>query len=116
MAYIFVGGNNRANDTTDSISANNVTMENGVQVIEIKAKGGYQPRSSIAKAGLPTVIRFDTNGTFDCSTAVRIPSLGINQVLPRSGATDINIGNPKVAVVKGSCSMGMYNFEVDFRS
>ena len=48
----------------DSIPANNVSVVDGKQVIEIRAKGGYQPRRSIAKAGIPTVIRFNTNGTF----------------------------------------------------
>src|SRR3989344_210395 len=49
----------------------NVSIIDGKQVIEIKAKGGYQPRVSFAKAGIPTIIRFDTEGTFDCSSSVR---------------------------------------------
>jgi plastocyanin domain-containing protein len=93
----------------------NVTVVDGIQVIEISAKGGYQPRKSIAKAGIPTIIRFNTKGTFDCSSSVRIPSMNISQVLPQSGSTDINIGTQQVATLQGSCGMGMYPFEIDFQ-
>jgi plastocyanin domain-containing protein len=94
----------------------NVRIENGQQIIELNAKGGYQPRKSVAKAGLPTVIRFKTNGTFDCSASVRIPSLNISKFLPQNGSTDIDIGTPVAGLFRGSCGMGMYPFEVDFQS
>lgn len=100
--------------TTDA-PANNVTVVDGKQIIEIDAKGGYQPRKSIAKAGIPTIIRFKTEGTFDCSSSVRIPSMNISQILPQTGSTDIDIGTQQVATLKGSCGMGMYPFEVDFQ-
>jgi plastocyanin domain-containing protein len=95
--------------------ANNVSMVDGKQIIEISAKGGYQPRKSIAKAGIPTIIRFDTKGTFDCSSSVRIPSMNISQVLPQTGSTDIDVGTQKVATLQGTCGMGMYPFEVEFQ-
>lgn len=103
------GGNNN-----EIVNANNVTIVEGKQIIEIKAKGGYQPNKSVAKAGMPTVIRFDTSGTFDCSSSVRIPSMNISKILPQSGTTDIDIGSPKVAILQGTCGMGMYQFEVNF--
>ncbi len=93
---------------------NNVSIENGKQIIEITAKGGYQPRKSLAKAGLPTVIRFNTEGTFDCSSSIRIPSLKISKYLPQTGTTDIYIGTPEASTLRGSCGMGMYSFEVEF--
>lgn len=96
------------------VPANNVSVVDGKQIVVIKAKGGYQPRRSVAQAGIPTVLRFDTDGTFDCSAAVRIPSLNITQMLPQSGKTDIEIGNPQVGTLQGSCGMGMYPFEVVF--
>ena len=88
----------------------------GKQIIEISAKGGYQPRKSIAKAGIPTIIRFDTKGTFDCSSSVRITSMNISKNLPQTGSTDIDIGDSKLGTLKGSCGMGMYPFEVEFQS
>jgi len=94
--------------------ADNVTVVDGKQIIEIQAKGGYQPRKSIAKAGIPTILRFNTNGTFDCSSSVRIPSMDVSQVLPQTGSTDIDLGTQKVATLQGTCGMGMYPFEVSF--
>lgn len=70
----------------------------------------------MAKAGIPTIIRFDTKGTFDCSSAVRIPSMDISKNLPQTGSTDIDIGVPQVATLQGTCGMGMYPFEVEFKS
>ena len=112
-AFMFTRG---ADLTPQVANANNVTIVDGKQIIEINAKGGYQPRKSVAKAGIPTIIRFNTKGTFDCSSSVRIPSLNISKSLPQSGATDIDIGNGKLGILKGSCGMGMYPFEVEFQS
>lgn len=112
-AFVFSKGNSKE-DTV--LPANNVSIIDGKQIIEIKAKGGYQPRKSVAKAGMPTILRFDTNGTFDCSSSVRIPSMNISKSLPQSGTTDIDIGSPELATLQGTCGMGMYPFEVEFKS
>lgn len=96
--------------------ANNVTVVDGKQIIDVQVKGGYQPKVSTAKAGIPTVLRFTTDSTFDCSSEVRIPSMGISQNLPQTGKTDVAIGTPTAAPLKGVCVMGMYSFEVDFQS
>lgn len=96
------------------VPENNVSIVDGVQIIELAAKGGYAPRNSIAQAGIPTTLRFRTNGTFDCSSIVRVPSLDITKNLPPSGSLDIDIGTPAAGVFEGSCGMGMYPFEVLF--
>ncbi len=98
------------------IPANNVTIVDGKQIIDVTAKGGYQPRKSVAKAGMPTVLRFNTKGTFDCSSAVRIPSMDISKNLEPTGVTEIDLGNPLVGVLQGACGMGMYPFEIDFQA
>jgi plastocyanin domain-containing protein len=80
-AYIFTTNNK---GTQQVVNVNNVTLVDGKQIIEIQAKGGYLPRKSVAKVGIPTVLRFNTNGTFDCSSSVRIPSMDISKNLPPS--------------------------------
>lgn len=119
IGIVIVGGalllvNTRSSKTLDA-PVNNVTVVDGKQIIEINAKAGYHPRKSIAKAGIPTVIRFNTKGTFDCSSSVRIPSMNISQMLPQSGTTDIEIGTQEVVTLKGTCGMGMYPFEIEFQ-
>lgn len=109
---MFTRGDNNTELTQDP---DNVSIVDGKQIIKINARGGYQPRKSIAKAGISTVIRFNTEGTFDCSSSVRIPSMGISKFLPQTGSTDIDIGSQKVATLQGTCGMGMYPFEIDFK-
>ena len=108
-------GQNITANAGSSNSSSNVSVVGGVQIIELQAKGGYSPRQSIAKAGIPTLIRFKTNGTFDCSSSIRIPSLNISQYLPATGNTDVNIGTQAAGLFRGSCGMGMYPFEIDFQ-
>lgn len=117
VAVVIIGGAFMiSKGGSKDVSANNVSMVDGKQVIEISAKGGYHPLKSVAKAGIPTVLRFDTNGTFDCSSSVRIPSMDISQTLPQTGTTDIDLGIPTVASIQGTCGMGMYRFTLDFQS
>ncbi len=104
------------NETNDSISNNNVKIVDGTQIIDLRAKGGYSPRKSVAKAGIPTILKVNTSGTFDCSSSIRIPSLKISQNLPPSGSTEIDLGTPSVGILEGACGMGMYPFEIDFQS
>ena len=93
------------------------TVVDGKQFIDITAKGGYSPRVVTAKAGMPTVLRVQTNGTFDCSASLVIPKLSYQKFLQSSGTEEIII-SPEAAqgTMKGLCSMGMYSFEIDFQS
>lgn len=103
-----------SSSSTSGAASSNVVVENGAQVVTITAKGGYVPTVSTVQAGIPTTLRFDTAGTYDCSAAVRIPSLGISKSLPANGSTDIVIGVLNAGdSVRGTCGMGMYHFELD---
>lgn len=101
---------------TQIINENNVTMVEGKQIVDLTARGGYSPRKSVAKAGVPTILRFTTNGNYDCSSSVRIPSMNISKTLELSGTTEIDLGNPNEGLLQGSCAMGMYPFEINFQN
>lgn len=92
-----------------------VTVENGVQIISIKAKSGFSPNNITAQSNTPTILRITTENTYDCSAYVSIPILSYSKFLPSTGSSDIEI-NPqsKGAEILGSCSMGMYGFKVTF--
>ena len=105
----------RSSGTTDA-PANNVSVVDGKQIVEVSVKGGYRPQKSLAKAGVPTTLRFATNSTYDCSGAVRIPSLGYSTFLPATGKTDVALGTPQAGILRGMCAMGMYVFEIDFKN
>ena len=96
-------------------SVDNVSVQDGKQIVEITAKDQYLPSITAAKAGIPTVLRMETNGTFDCSAQLTIPSIGYRQMLPSTGKTDIALAEQKPgSVVHGICGMGMKSFEVRF--
>jgi plastocyanin domain-containing protein len=121
VAIMFLGGvivlsqPPSSGDSSAGSTPNNVSIIDGKQVIEITAKGGYSPRNTIAKANMPTVLKVKTNGTFDCSSGLSIPSIGYQEYLPSSGETLIEIPQQKEnSTLQGLCSMGMYNFEIKF--
>ena len=115
IGIIFFGGSRLGNNTVVSGPVQNSEIRNGVQYITINAKGGYSPKVSYAKAGIPTKLIVKTNGTYDCSAALVIRSVGFQQILPQTGETEIDIGIPKAGVpARGICGMGMYNFQIEF--
>ncbi|MDO8561705.1 MAG: hypothetical protein Q7S05_02660 [bacterium] len=93
-----------------------VSIVEGKQFIDISAKGGYSPRAVLAKAGMPTVLRVSTRGTFDCSASLVIPKLRYQKFLSSTGTEEILI-SPEQAqgTMQGLCSMGMYNFQIKFQ-
>lgn len=98
-----------------AVPTSNVYDENGIQIIEVAAKGGYSPYETTAKALLPTILRFVTDDTFDCSSSVIIPDLRIRTRLPLSGKTDIQLPTiPENTTVTVYCGMGMYYFNLNF--
>ncbi|MCX6702659.1 MAG: cupredoxin domain-containing protein [Candidatus Wolfebacteria bacterium] len=118
-AIIFTSGNPATNNAANAVTGESISNINidatGNQIIEISAKGGYSPRETLAKAGVPTVIKIRTNNTFDCSSIIRIPSMNYQTALPTTGETSINIPpQQKGTVLNAFCGMGMYRFEIRF--
>lgn len=119
LAGLLIGGAillvSSSTTSESNIKADNISVVDGKQIIEIGAKGGYAPRVSVAKADIPTMLRVQTRGTFDCSSALTIPSIGYRANLPPSGVTEIEVPAQKPgATLQGLCAMGMYNFKVQF--
>jgi len=102
-------------EPTDSPAISNVTIEDGTQIVTISAKGGYFPKVTEAKADMPTILRVETQGTFDCSAALTLPSINYQKILPPSGTTEIELPPQKSgSAFEGLCSMGMYRFAIAF--
>lgn len=113
VGAIVIAGQSGSQDVVIAVS--NVSVVDGKQIVEIGVKGGYFPGVSSAKADMPTILRMKTQGSFDCSSAVLIPSIGYRANLPPAGKTDIVIPPQKSgAILQGSCAMGMYNFQIQF--
>ena len=119
-AALIIGGaiwfsNNRGGKVASENSAGVSTITDGKQYIDITARGGYTPRKITAKAGMPAIIRMKTEGTFDCSSFLVIPTIGYRNALPQSGVTEIPVPAQSVgSTIRGTCGMGMYSFAIDF--
>jgi len=115
LGIIFLSGSQNGTESASTQSGQNIEIRDGVQYITIDAKGGYSPRASSAQAGIPTKLIVKTNGTYDCSAALVIRSIGYQKILPQTGEEIIDIGTSQAgSSVQGTCSMGMYNFVVNF--
>ncbi len=108
---------NENKETISSVSnISNVEVKDGIQYITIDVKGGYLPRISSAKSGIPTKLIMKTSGTYDCSASLVIRSIGYHKILPNRGEEIIDIGIPQVdKPILGVCGMGMYNFLINFK-
>lgn len=124
IGIIFMGsakGNNNTNTTNSNNvstgSVQNVEIKDGIQYITIDAKGGYSPRTSTAKAGIPTKLIVRTNGTYDCSAALRIGAVDFQKILQKTGKETIDLGTPVAGTpIRGVCGMGMYSFLINFEN
>lgn len=114
-AYWFVSANPSSTLSGADENTTAVSVVDGKQIIEITAKGGYSPREVTAQAGLPTVLRVKTNGTFDCSSSLVIPKLSYQKFLEPTAVEEIEVSSGLAqGELQGICSMGMYNFAVNF--
>lgn len=115
IAFLAHSPDKTTSTATQTNDVHNVTVVDGIQTIDITAKGGYQPRITEAKANVPTTINVTTNGTFDCSAALTFPSLKKRAFLPATGETKVALDpQPAGSSLKGICAMGMYSFTVNF--
>lgn len=69
---------------------------------------GYVPNTLAASSGKPLKLIMITRDSYSCARAFTIPSLGIKQVLPVTGRTEIDIPSQTPGLLYFSCSMGMY--------
>jgi len=97
----------------EATQSQNIEIRDGVQYVTITAKGGYSPRVTEIKGGLPTKLIVKTNGTYDCSASLVVRSAGFQKILQSTGEEIIDLGIPKSGEkIQGLCGMGMYNFQI----
>jgi len=115
IGIVFLGSSKLNNNTATGGATQNVEIRDGVQYITVNARGGYSPKVSAAKAGIPTKLIVKTNGTYDCSASLVIRSVGFQKILAQTGEEVIDLGTPKAGQpLYGVCGMGMYSFSINF--
>lgn len=102
---MFGGGQGEAVATVDA---------NGVQQLVVEARNrSFAPSRIEARAGTPTVLTLRTSSTTGCTRAFVIPSLGLQEILPETGETPIDLGVLEAGTLRFTCSMGMYRGEIN---
>ena len=94
--------------------SSNVVIKDEKQTIHVISKmGGYSPQTIYAQANIPTTLIMDSQNSYGCERAFRIPSLNVSEILPTEGKTPFDLGSPSEDIL-GTCSMGMYTFLIKF--
>lgn len=84
-----------------------VTVADGHQEVVVTASsGGYSPRNTEIKAGIPTTLVVRSEGAAGCVRSFVIGDA--EMVLPVSGDTRIDLGTPSAGELRYACGMGMY--------
>ncbi|MFB7368419.1 sulfite exporter TauE/SafE family protein [Streptomyces sp. NPDC056222] len=93
-----------------------VTTSGGTQTITIQARTNlYTPTAITATAGLPTKLVVATADTNGCVRAFVVPDRGVQEILPVTGRTAVDLGTPKPGTLAFTCGMGMYGGEITFQ-
>lgn len=71
-------------------------MVDGKQQITITAGQGYNPKVTVAKAGIPTEIKIQGRNAYGCESAVRIPELSYSKNLDPKGSDIVQVPEQKV--------------------
>ena len=111
---LYVVSNNSTSPNNGNVTqTQNVEMRDGIQYVTITAQGGYSPRITQAKAGVPTKLIVKTDGTYDCSASLVIRSVKFQKTLRPTSEEMIDLGILKSGEkIQGVCGMGMYNFQI----
>jgi plastocyanin domain-containing protein len=117
VAFVIIGGAFLVSTSNNSGpgDSSTVSIENGTQIIGVLAKNGYSPQVIAAEAGMPTTLRVQTDGTYDCSASLTVPALSYRKLLPPTGTEDIAIAADQAhGTLNAVCGMGMKSFKIKF--
>jgi sulfite exporter TauE/SafE len=94
---------------TSGANVAQAAIVNGTQIVAIDVLNtAYVPNNISVRAGIPTRLVMQTQNTGGCTLAFTIPSLGIQEILPFTGSTFIDLPALEPGPVYFTCSMGMY--------
>lgn len=84
------------------------TTADGIQEIQVRVEGSYQPDMIRVEAGRPVRLIFDRQEDTGCSDTVVLPGLGISQSLPAFTKTAVEFTPAEAGELAFSCGMNMY--------
>lgn len=90
-----------------------VAPAGGVQRVELQVRDSDYEGPKRVRAGMPTTLTLVTDETQGCTRGFVVPSLGIEEILPETGRTEVDLGVLKQGKLEYTCSMGMYGGTLD---
>src|SRR5205809_6091737 len=90
-----------------SRTAATASVKDGVQVVDVLVKGGYEPGVVRVTRGAPVRLVFDRQETSSCSEEVVLPDFGIRRFLPPFARTPVEFTPTKAGTFDISCGMSM---------
>lgn len=102
--------------STKDSSTQSTTIDPNAESLTINVTSyNYEPATQNAKANTPYQLKLVTNNTSGCGRYFVIPALKQNKVLPETGTETMNIpAQPAGSTLRLTCSMGMYNAQIQF--
>ena len=91
-------------------------FEDGVQVVRVTVKGGYNPDLIEVRPGAPVRLIFDRQETGDCSSRVVMPDFKVNAQLPAFAATAVEFVPQNEGDFRFACGMNMISGTVRVKS
>jgi plastocyanin domain-containing protein len=79
----------------------------GVQEVEVRVKGGYEPAILQVRRGSPVRVTFDRQETSGCSEEVVFPDFGVRRFLPAFEKTTVELHPTKSGTFAFTCGMSM---------
>lgn len=79
----------------------------GVQQIQVRVKGGYEPNVIVVRKGQPVRLDFYRDETSSCSDTVVFGDFGISQPLPAFKTTPVEFTPAKAGEFTFTCGMNM---------
>jgi plastocyanin domain-containing protein len=79
----------------------------GVQEVQIRVKGGYDPDVIVVEKGRPVKLHFNRQETAACSEMVVFPDFGVSRQLPAGEVITIELDPEKPGEYEFTCQMGM---------
>ena len=77
------------------------------RVVAVRVRGGYDPETIYAEAGLPLRVVFSREESSSCSEQVVFPAFGKSATLPQGKKVAVNLLPVTPGEYEFSCGMGM---------
>ena len=108
VALIIIVFTKPVTSQTDQIKDQNVTLENGVQIVHMReTASGYLPNSFTIVRGIPVKWIVTVEETHSCASVLLVPKFKIREFL-KAGENTLEFTPTETGSIPFSCSMGMF--------